>query len=94
MPKTQLINGEPDPVRTRKVEITMPEGLYDLLERVCEIKGVAVADFLLEDLIESLGCELDDCLGNQLSLPIEHIGHREYVESLARPEKAAQEVQV
>ncbi len=90
----KLITKEPDSVRTKKVEITMPEGLYDLLERVCKIKGVAVADFLLEDLIESLGCELDDCLGHQLNIPVESMEHRKYVESLAYPESVSQEVQV
>ncbi len=85
---------EPDAVRTVKIEIELPEGLYDLLEKVCEIRDMSVNAFILEDLIGSLDCELQECLGDQLGFPLEGGEYREYVKSLAWPESLAQEARV
>ncbi len=82
---------EPGVVRTKKVEIELPEGLYDLLEKVCEVQDQSVNEFILEDLIVSLDSELQDSLGNHFGFYLEGGEYREYVESLARPEEAVQE---
>ena len=82
---------EPGVVRTKKVEIELPEGLYDLLEKVCEVQDQSVNEFILEDLIVSLDSELQDNLGNHFGFYLKGGEYREYVESLARPEEAVQE---
>ncbi len=83
---------EPGAVRTKKVEIEMPEGLYDLLEKVCKVMGLSVADFILKSTAGDLDMELQDHLGNQLGFPMVDGEYREYIESLAWPDPEAQEV--
>ena len=82
---------EPGVVRTKKVEIELPEGLYDLLEKVCEVQDQSVNEFILEDLIVSLDSELQDNLGNHFGFYLEGGEYREYVETLAYPDMAVQE---
>ena len=93
MPKTQLTK-EPDSVRTRKVEITMPEGLYDLLEKVCKIQERSVNEFMLNSAAGYLDIELQEHLGFHFDFTMKDGAYRDSIESLAYPEAAAQEVQV
>lgn len=88
------ITKEPDSVRTKKIEIELPVKFYEFMEKICELKGVPVNEFIVEDLLGALESELDECLGNQLGLPVERFKYHEYVESLAYPEAVSQEVQV
>ena len=100
MPKTQLINGEPGIARTKKVEITMPEGLYDLLEKVSNVWGETVDQYTIKSLVMILGSDLETDLGTCIGKKTSPAGavisiDREDVKSLAWPEEAVvQEVYV
>ena len=90
----KLINAEPDSVRTKKLEIAMPEGLYDLLEKVCKIQERSVNEFMLNSAAGYLDMELQEHLGFHLDFTMKDGAYRDSIESLARPEKVAQEVAV
>ena len=100
MPKTKIIKEGPDPVRTKKVEITMPEGLYDLLEKVSNVWGETVDQYTIKSLVMILGSDLETDLGTCIGKKTSPAGavisiDREDVKSLAWPEEAVvQEVYV
>ena len=79
-------------VKVRKVEIELPEGLYDLMEKVCKIQRRSVNEFIVWHLVGDLNMELEDDLGSQFDIPRQDGEYRDYLESLAYPDPAAQEV--
>ena len=81
-------------MKIKQVTIEMPVKFYELLEEVCKIKEQSVSEFIVEGLIGSPDSELQDNLGNHLGFPMEGGDYRDYIEPLAWPEEAAQEVQV
>ncbi len=81
---------EPGAVRTKKVEIELPEGLYDLLEKVSKVRDVSVERCMIEGLVMYLDMETD--LGYFIGEETDSGPggkYREYIESLAWPAEAA-----
>ena len=76
--------------QTKKVELELPEGLYDLMEKVCEIQRRSVNDYLINSAVVVLDGDLDMCLADlpDLGIPSDQ---RAYVESLAWPEEVEAE---
>ena len=87
------INKEAEKVRTKKIEIEIPEGLCDFMERVCKLQGESVNDYLINSLVVVLDGDLDMHLSDLLDPGVPPgSNQRAYIESLAWPEEAAQEV--
>ena len=80
--------------KVRKVEIELPEGLYNLLEKVCEIQGMSVNDYLIHGVVVILDGDLDMHLSDLPDLGLLDGDQRAYVESLAWPESLAQGARV
>ncbi len=83
---------EPGAARTKKVEIEIPEGLYDLMEKMCAIQGMSVNDYLINGAVVVLDGDLDLHLSDLPDLGIPYGDQRAYVESLTWPDPEAQEV--
>ncbi len=83
---------EPGAVRTKKVEIELPEGLYDLLEKVSKVQDRSAEECIIEGMVMYLDMELETDLGyfiGETSSNGPGGKYRGYIESLAWPEKAA-----
>ncbi len=82
---------EPGAARTKKVEVELPTGFFDLLEKVCKIQEMSLNDYLICGAVVILDGDLDMDLSDLPNLGIPS-DQRAYVESLAWPERAAEEV--
>jgi len=87
MAQTKTKEGQSE-VRTRRLEVEIPEGLYNVLEKVCKVKGVSVNEFILDNLIVVLDSELQDNLGEHLGFELKDHDYREDLKDLAYPENA------
>ena len=83
---------EPGAARTKKVEIELPAGFFDLMEKVCKIQEMSMNDYLIHGAVVILDGDLDMDLSDLPNLGIPS-NQREYVESLALPERAKEGVQ-
>ncbi len=91
---TMSTKTEPGVTRTKKIEVELPEGLYDLMEKVCAIQDMSVNDYLINSAVVVLDGDLDMCLADLPDLGILGNNQRAYVESLAWPERVAEEATV
>ncbi len=82
---------EPGAARTKKVEVELPTGFFDLLEKVCKIQEMSLNDYLICGAVVILDGDLDMDLSDLPNLGIPS-DKRAYVEILAWPERAAEEV--
>ncbi len=85
---------EPGTTRTKKVEVELPAGFFDLLEKVCKIQEMSMNDYLIYGAVVILDGDLDMDLSDLPNLGIPGGSQRAYVESLAWPERAKEEAQV
>ena len=90
----KIVQIKTEAVKVRKVEIEMPEGLYNLLEKVCKIQRRSVNDYLIYGVVVILDGDLDMNLSDLPNLGLPYGDQRAYVESLAWPESALKEAAV
>ncbi len=84
---------EPGAARTKKVEVELPAEFFDLLEKVCKIQEMSMNDYLIYGAVVILDGDLDMHLSDLPDLGIPGGSQRAYVESLAWPKRAQEEVE-
>ena len=92
MDQTKM-KGGPLEVRTRKVKIEIPEGLCNLLEKVCTARDTSIQDYAIGSMVKSMELHLQLSLAVNLDLG-EMTHYDDYLETLTWPETVTQEAKV
>ncbi len=85
---TMSTKKEPDAVRTRKVEITMPEKFLEIAEQLAGIEEVSVDALIIEALVSQIAFDMEEPLGVALHWGGDRSEYAKKLKSLAWPERA------
>ena len=75
-------------MKTTQIKLTVPVQFNELLITTAKLKGVSVEEYVIEELIGSLDCALQDPMGHATGMSFERChDYTDQVRELAYPEE-------
>ncbi len=78
-------------MKTVQITLGVPEQFHELLDVTARLKGISVEEYIIEELVGSLDCALQDPMGFVTGMNVNYdyaYDYSEQVRELAHPEEA------
>ncbi len=77
-------------MKTVQITLTVPEQFHELVDAIAKIREMSIEEYIIDELIYSLGCALQNPMGWTANMSMEYThDYGEQVRDLAYPKEAA-----